>query len=251
MNKNILLILFMLGSVGQGVAQSFSALEDGKGNNVYDTRALHVFLRYTNVSGRHTATVSGLTANVSLRYDKYGKGETSWHFENPTLGDFIHVLFKLDKISSDNEQSFSSGFLGWHQIYFNVVAKDKLILSPGISLGDIIFGSERLTSSPSVLEPNGYYLNLGPAFKASYLINQDMWVDGFFRYDIGFKVGKPSGDYQNIDDYEKPHFVTVGANLHHKSRLFGGVRLMKMIDRGANNDSASRLDISAGYMFRL
>jgi hypothetical protein len=115
-----------------------------------------------------------------------------------------------------------------------------------LSFGDYIFGSKR--EDGVTLEPQGYYFHVGPALKTSYVVTEDLWVDGFFHYDIGFKAGKGSG--QHIDGYKKPHFMTIGANVNHAhTRLFAGFRINHLIDRGANKDSATRLDISAGYMF--
>lgn len=244
-----LLTLLVAGWITSVSAQTFSSLESRKGN-LYDDRTFNLYLRYTDFSDPYTESVNGLTANVSWRRGGSGKGQANWHFENPTLGDFIFVLahFKKWKESTVNK-SFGAGFFGWHQIYINALVKNRLIIAPGFSMGDYIFGIQQPESDPATLEPNGYYFHLGPAIKVSYVITSKMWVEGWIHNDIGFRASKPSGAYQKIEGYEKPYFLNVGASLFHTSRLFGGFRVNKLIDRGVNNIKATRIDVSAGYMF--
>jgi hypothetical protein len=233
-------------------AQSFETLENRQGDNPFAYNGFHVFVRYTHVSPKYTEAYGGFTINGSYRNDYYNKWEPSYHFENPTLGDLIFLLFNIKKMDGRaTEQAYGSGFLGWHQLYFNAVAHDRLLISPGISFGDYIFASKRAaTSSPRTLDPAGYFLHVGPALKVSYVLNERYWVDGYFRYDIAKQVSKPSQDYQSINGYPKPHFVTLGGQIHSvKSRLFAGLRMNTLIDRGVNKDRATRLDLSVGFMF--
>jgi hypothetical protein len=244
--------LILVARTGLLYGQSFENLENRQGDNPFAYNGFHVFLRYTHVSAKYTESYGGMTVNVSYRNDYYNQWEPSWHFENPTLGDLIYLLFNTEEMNGRaTEQAYGSGFLGWHQVYLNAVAKPNLLLSPGLSFGDYIFGSKRAaTNNPRTLDPAGYFLHLGPAFKVSYLLNEKYWVDGFFNYDIGFKVGSPSQDYQEVKGYEKPHFLNLGGEIHSvKTRLFGGARLNTLIDRGSSKDAATRLDFSVGYMF--
>jgi hypothetical protein len=239
------LILFL--AVGFGInasAQSFSELETKKGN-LYDSYTCGLLLRYTSFSDPYQETVKGLTANVAIRLGRSHRGGLSWDFENPTIGDFIYVLAHFKKATESTvDKSYGSGFVGWHQIYVNAVAKDRLIVAPGLSFGDYIFGI-------GLSEPNGYYFHLGPAVKVSYLLTDKMWIEGFIHHDIGFKTGKPGGAYQNIEGYEKPYFFNVGAKVFHTSRFFGGFRMSKLIDRGVNGMKATRIDVSVGYLLFL
>jgi hypothetical protein len=248
--KRLFLALIFCAMASTSWAQTFEGLQDRKGNQVYDAFSINVFGRYTNFADPYNKTVSGITFNFGYRVGSSRKGGVSYQFENPTLGDFIFVLFNWKKVKASNDdKAFGSGFFGWHQVYWNVIAKDRFLLSPGISLGDYIFGINKPNSDPVTLEPNGYYFHAGPAIKASYLINDKMWVEGFLHNDIGFKAGKPSGK-QNIKGYERPFFLNFGATLYSKSRFFGGFRVAKLIDRGVNDLTATRLDVSVGYMIR-
>jgi hypothetical protein len=232
-------------------AQRFEDLNNRKGDNAFTDRGFHLFLRYTAVNAKYTESYGGFTFNGSYRIDRLEKGEVSYHFENPTLGDFIWLLFNMKKMDGrKTDQAYGSGFFGWHQVYWNVVSTDRLLISPGLSFGDYIYAAERATEAPNIKDPAGYFFHLGAAFKTSYVVTEDMWVDGILNYDIGFRAGKPSGAYEEIKGYPRPHFLTLGATLNHApSRLFGGFRINQLIDRGKNKDSATRLDISAGYMF--
>jgi hypothetical protein len=227
-------------------AQSFEELTNRNGDNGFTDRGLHFFVRYTGVNCKYTESYGGFTVNGSYRIDRLEKGEVSYHFENPTLGDLLWMLFNLKKWNAlENPQAYGSGFFGWHEVYWNVVSKDRILLSPGISFGDYIY------SSGGSRNPSGYFFHIGPAFKTSYVINNDFWVDGIFRYDIGFKAGKRS---ENVDSegnsYPKPHFVTVSGTLNHApSRLFTNIRINTLIDRGSNKDAGVRLDWSLGMMF--
>ena len=234
-------------------AQTFSDLNDKKDRNLYDNYSVQAFLRYTNFSDPYVETVSGTTVNMSVRgVSGYGKGDVSVNFENPTLGDLIYALLNYKKLSSSTvNKSFGSGFLGWIQVYFNAVVLKRLIIAPGFSVGDYIFGIQQpKLQEPNILEPNGYYFHLGPAVKASYVVSNNLWLEGYVHNDIGFRAGNPGGVYQNIDGYKKPYFFNVGATAYHTSRFFGGFRMCKLIDRGVNDIKATRLDISAGYMFK-
>ncbi|GCC52645.1 hypothetical protein SanaruYs_28820 [Chryseotalea sanaruensis] len=234
------------------IGQSLSSLEDGRGNDVYESSSVGIFYRYTSNSGKYAPTVKGSTFNINVRKSEAGKGGRSWHFENPALGDIIWLLFNSDEVTNNVGQTFTSGLIGWHQAYWNVVAKDKLIIAPGFSAGDYIFGSGRDQGSPNILEPNGYYLYAGPAIKASYLLGDRAWIDGFFHWDITFsKLKNDDGAYQNIDGYKYPHFIHLGATVYDRSRFFAGIKLVRLVDRGINNDRATRFDFSLGYMINI
>jgi hypothetical protein len=230
-------------------AQSLASLEDSRGNSIYESRSVGIFYRYTRNSGKYAPTIKGSTFNINIRKSEAGKGGSSWHFENAALGDAIWLLFNSDEVTNNVGQTFTSGLIGWHQAYWNVIAQDKLIIAPGFSVGDYIFGSGRAQGSPNILEPNGYYLFAGPAFKASYLLGDRAWIDGFFHWDITFsKLKNDDGAYQNIDGYKYPHFIHLGATVYDRSRFFASIKLVRLIDRGINNDRATRFDFSLGYM---
>lgn len=239
---------------GSAFTQSFDGLDNRKGDNAFTENSFHVFARYTTVSAKYTESYGGFTVNLALRKDKYERGEWCWRFENSTLGDLIFLLFNIEEMDGRaTEQAFGSGFLGNHQFYGNLVATDRLLISPGFSMGDYIFASKRAepdSTGARILDPAGYFLSVGPALRVSYVITEKLWLDAFAHYDIAFQVGKPSAEYNQTKGYERPGFLTVGGEIHHAtSRLFAGARLMQMIDNGANKDSATRIDISLGYMF--
>lgn len=245
------LLCFFTGST---FAQSFDDLDNRKGDNAFTENSLHVFARYTTVSAKYTDSYGGFTVNLALRKDNYERGEWCWRFENATLGDLIFLLFNIEEMDGrKTEQAFGSGFLGNHQLYGNLIATDRLLISPGFSMGDYIFASKRENADSTgarILDPAGYFLSVGPAFRVSYVITEKLWLDGLIHYDIGFQVGKPSAEYRQIKDYKRPGFLSIGGEIHHATtRLFAGARLMRMIDTGVNKDSATRIDISVGYMF--
>jgi hypothetical protein len=232
-------------------AQSFLDIKDKKDRSLYEDNWFNIMVRYTHVGGKYTEKLGGFTGNVSLRNAKVAKGKMSWYYENPTLGDLIWKVANIKRTSKE-EQAFGSGFLGWLHGYYNVVSTDKLILAPGLSLGDYIFGSERdLGGATSTrYEPYGYYFAAGPAFKTSYLLNKDFWVDGTFNWDFAltkFKKGYSGAGYVQDDGYPNPMFVSLHVTLYHKSKFFLSVRGYQMIDLGKYNDSAQRWDVSVGY----
>lgn len=242
-------VLALVSSVA--FSQSFLDMKDKKGRSLYEDNRFNWLARYTHVSGRNNEQFGGLTANVSIRSAKAGKGEISVNYENITLGDFIWKVANL-KESEQLNLSFGGGFLGWVQGYYNVVATDKLIIAPGASLGDYIFGYEDAVEiDPGVFsnEPFGYYFTVGPSIKVSYLLNDAFWVDGIFTTDIPylkFNEGTGSNVYHE-DGYPNPWFVNVTGTLYHKSKLFLSVRLNQAVDRGDNGANTSRWDVSLGY----
>lgn len=236
-------------------AQSFSELKNRKGDNAFTDNWIHLMGRFTSVSPKYTGSYSGFTINASFHRNVYDKWSWRYDFENPTLGDMIYLLFNINKKDEiEGQQAFGSGFLGWHQTYVNVVATDRLIIGPGLSFGDYIFASDREEApnggNAHILDPAGYFLHVGPAIKASYVVTENLWVDAFATYDIAFQVGKPSADYQATEGYPRPGFLNIGGKIHHaKLRMFGSARVTQLIDSGENEDGGTRLDISLGYMF--
>ncbi|MFN8335255.1 MAG: hypothetical protein U0U09_08990 [Cyclobacteriaceae bacterium] len=251
--KTIYAVLLFVAGCLTVSAQSFSELNNNKGDNAFISNWIHPMVRFTSVSPKYTEAYSGFTVNASFHINDYEKGSWRYDFENPTLGDMIFVLFNMNELDSrKTDQAFGSGFLGWHQTYVNVVATDRLLIAPGLSFGDYIFASKREdegTRGARIVDPAGYFLHIGPAVKASYVLTNSMWVDAFATYDIGFQVGKPSVDYKATKGYPHPGFLNIGGKIHHaKLRLFGGIRITQLMDSGKYNDSATRVDISAGYM---
>ena len=230
-------------------AQDFEGLNDKRGVNVFERRRTNIFLRYTSVGGKYTTAVGGITANFSYRIERSGKGEFSYNLENPIIGDLIWSILN-GGVNNANEQAFSGGIMGWHKFHWNLVATKRLLIAPGFSFGDYIYGSERVGSAPNVLEPNGYYITAGPSLKANYVATKSLWLDCVVGVDFSFaKLNSSGARYQSIDGYPKPAFAQIAVNVHHTSRFCGGIRLAQAIDRGSNNDSATRLDISCGYLF--
>ncbi|MEY3399293.1 MAG: hypothetical protein RL220_1887 [Bacteroidota bacterium] len=225
-------------------AQSFDDAIDRKESPIRFSDAVHFQLRYTDVGGRYSIGEKGWTGNVTCRFDEWDNISGGYHYENTLVGDLIYRIAHY-KRPSTGEQAFSSGIVGWHQMYFDVMKKDRLIISPGISYGDLMFGSEREDTIPQFLEPNGYYFIAGPALRTSVLLTNGLFVDGFIRYDVGMKL-KGRDDYEDIKGYPKPHFLTLMGAIYHKSHLFASARVVQMFDRGDNNDSATRVDISFG-----
>lgn len=238
-------------------AQSFEQLENRRGYNAFLENTWELYLRRTQVTAKYTYNYGGTTVNMKYRRDDYEKGGMRWHFENPTLGDLIFVLAQQLRGTEENKpgsQAFGSGFFGWHQIYWNAVAKDRLLVSPGVSFGDYIFGSDRPTVpagfTTTSIDPAGYYFHIGPALMVTKIVGDKMWVNVYSRWDITGRAAGPSQNYTHTDGYKNPNFFGLGASVQHAtSRLCGGVNFTKMIDRGPHNDSASRFDISLGYMF--
>lgn len=248
--KPVLTLLLILTICGLQ-AQTFLDMKDKKGRSLYEDNRFNWLARYTYVSGRYDEKFGGFTANVSIRSAKAGKGEISVNYENVTLGDFIWKIANLEK-SEQLNLAFGGGFLGWVQGYYNVVATDKLIIAPGASLGDYIFGYEdAIQIAPDVFsnEPFGYYFTVGPSVKVSYLLNDSFWVDGIFTTDIPYlKFNNNSGaNVYHEEGYPNPWFASLTGTLYHKSKLFLSVRLNQAIDRGDNGAGTSRWDVSLGY----
>lgn len=242
MNR-ILILLFSV-VVATTHAQSFADLKTPKGRNAYDNAYTNWMLRYTSISGKGTESIGGLTVNASVAEVDCEVGETSIYWENAWLGDLIWRVAHF-KESTTNAQVFTSGLLGWFQFYYNVYVQERLLVAPGLSTGDYIFGN----NTAYTLEPNGYYIHVGPAVKVSYLLNDKFWIDSFLNWDIGAGV-KHSNDrsrYERVVGYPRPFFVNLNINICSTSNLFAGLRVNQLLDRGDNHLSATRVDISLGY----
>lgn len=256
--KKLYFITFLTSLCLMANAQSFKDLKKKNGENPFDEDILKVYLRHTSVSSKYTENYSGLTVNITVRNDSYEKWDSRVRYENPTLGDFLSLIpravkdvqeRKITKQKWDNH-AHGGGLIGWVQYYLNAVATDRLLISPGISGGDYIYGSQYINpaieSDKKKYDPYGYYLAAGPAIMATYLVNKKMWVDAYVNYDISFlKVKNDSVD----PDYAKPSFISIGADVYTTKKLFAGIRLNQIIDKGINEDNSKRLDISAGLFF--
>lgn len=252
-----LLVLIGFGAclpTGTATAQSFDSMpETRNGKHPFSDFNYELYLRRTDVNTRFVPTYGGFTFNAKFRFEHYEKGYRGWHFENPTLGDMFWVvgaLLKGKKTDNDDgsEQAFGSGFFGWHQTTWNVIATDNFLVSPGLSFGDYIFASRR--AGGYTHDPAGYFFYAGPTVIVTKLFSESLWLDTFIRYDLTTRAGKPSGAYTAIENYKNPHFLALGASVKHgKSHLVGGINYTTIIDRGPSNDSGSRVDISVGFMF--
>lgn len=234
-------------------AQSFADL-----GRDFNDRSIKLFARGTYVRPGEDETYHAWTINGSLSMDNEKKGGLHARYENPTLGDAIFLLVHTIKgkpweTPSGLEHSYGSGWFGWMQIYKNVVAKDRLLIAPGFSLADYIFAIQERQANGSVLErdPQGYYCAIGGGVLTEYLVTNNIWVDGTVNYDIPFyKTKYTTAGYSGVEGYKKPHFITYGIDVNHKSGFYIGVRVNQVIDRGGNGIKAHRTDISIGYHFK-
>ena len=248
--KTTLLVAFLMILGGATSAQTF------KDYGEFEEGWLKVFVRYSSFNSTYTPDFSGFTVNLALRKDKADAWAVRTRYESPTLGDFIYAVANLSKDVKNgtstqevyDDHAHGGGFLGWGQAYINVYSKGKLIISPGITGGDYIFGNayNRNNTGKKDQDPRGYYIAVGPAIMASYAVNKLMWVDAYINYDI--TLGKTQ-DTVVDENYPNPSFLSIGADLNTEKRLYGGFRLNKIIDKGYNNDKSSRLDISVGFCF--
>ncbi|MFC5282136.1 hypothetical protein [Pedobacter alpinus] len=252
--KQFLFLFLLLGSANLS-AQSFDDLKRKNGKNAFEEDWLKVFVRYTSANSKYTPNYSGFTINVAIREDNSKKWGLRTRYENPTLGDLFYSIVNLSKDIKNgtstkevyDDHAHGGGFLGWYQVYLNAYTSGKLIISPGITMGDYIYGSRYdKGNGKKDYDPNGYYFAVGPAIMASYVINKKLWLDGYINYDISVvKVKNDSVD----PDYKKPSFMSIGADLNTTYKFFGGFRINKLIDKGINKDNSSRLDISFGMCF--
>ena len=251
--KTLTTFIFLLIGVfifcsNQSYAQGFSDVKR------FEDRALKLFIRGTYVKPDADEIYGGITINGSMAINKLGKGGPRIRYENPTLGDAIFWLARLINKKpmttvSGMDHAYGSGFFGWMQFHGNVVASDKFLFSAGMSFDDYIIGIERKVNNQiNLYDPAGYMFAAGPSVLSSYFIGAGFWIDGYVNYDLVYaKVKYSYPNYSPISGYKKPNFVNFGFDLHHKSGLFGGVRINSLIDRGENKIHAKRMDLSVGY----
>lgn len=259
--KLLIISLSIIAQTYTASAQSFSKLKKNNGENPFTEDRIKLYTRLTTVSSEYTPSYSGFTFNISISRNEYKKGEARIRYENPTLGDLIQGIPRAIKdvkgivndeqthltVNKWDDHSHGGGFLGWFQYYLNVVAKDKLLISPGLSTGDYMYGSRytKPGGNKEDQDPYGYFFTAGPAIMASYLLSSSYWIDAYINYDLAFAKVNNRG----TEEYPKPHFLTIGADFYTNKKIFAGVRYNSLIDRGTNKDASSRLDISAGIFF--
>lgn len=243
-------------------AQSFAELKTKRGKQAFTDGFFGIYARFTTLDGKYTEPYSGLTGNLFLKKDRLKKGQRRYRFEHPLVGDFLFVIARdgsailNDRLppTTKTEQNFSSGWMGWHRTYWNIIAQPRKIISVGLSYGDYIFGSKRAWSGTPIRiqEPAGYYFYVGPAVLGSFLINKTTWVDAYANVDINVtKAAKPTSGYQEVKGYPLPKHFVLGADVYSTSKWYGGVRINQLFDAGAQKDRATRIDLSAGILFTL
>lgn len=259
--KKYTLVILILATGYIANAQSFSKLKKKNGENPFIEDRFKLYARVTSVTSEYTPGYTGFTFNIGISKNQYDKGGERIRYENPTLGDLIQGIPRAVKdikgivnddqthltVNKWDDHSHGGGILGWVQYYINVTAEDRLLVSPGISLGDYMYGSRyaKPGEGKEDRDPYGYFFVAGPAVMASYVISSSCWIDAYVNYDLSFAKIKNRG----TEGYPKPHFLTIGADLHTTSKFFIGARLNKLIDRGESKDASSRLDLSAGILF--
>jgi len=242
-------------------AQSFSELKKSNGENPFTADRFKLFARLTSINSEYTPSYTGLTLNIGVSRNSYEAGRARIRYENPLLGDLIQGIPRAIKdirgIKNDeqtsltenkwSDHSHSGGFGGWFQYYINAAATKRCLISPGISVGDYTYGSQYADPSGSKRkqDPYGYFFVAGPALLASYVVSPSCWIDGYVNYDLTVYKVETGG----TETYPKPNFMSIGADVYTTRKLFMGLRLNKLIDKGINNDDSSRLDISGGIVF--
>jgi hypothetical protein len=244
-------ILFLTSLNAQ--AQSFSELGED-----FNDRSFRLFVRGTYVKPGADETYHGWTINGSLCMNDENMFGTRVRYENPTLGDGIILLVHTIKgkpwaTPSGLQHAYGAGWVGWMQFYKNVIAGDRVLIAPGISFGDYIIGIEErdLGGNERLRDPAGYFWTAGGGLMTTYLVTNGIWVDAYVNYDMAFdKVKYSQAGYTPVEGYPKPHFITYGFEINHRSGFFAGMRINQLNDRGVHNIKAKRTDISIGYHFR-
>lgn len=275
MKKNILLsILIAICGYQVATAQSFDDLTTNSGKNLFSEGRLMLNIRYSTITSQSETYKDVLdnekifpTINLAIASDNADKWGLRWSFENPMVGDGLAYLvrgFGALKTEGENVadvagkyvQTFSALLIGWHHFNMNVVATDKLLISPGISAGDMqlttTIPSQRFSHNEERKDPAGYFLYAGPSLRMSYVLTSSLWVDVFANYDFMLTRGfKPSQNYGKDDypDYPLPTTLFYGANVYSTTRLYGGFRVGKMTDKGVHGNHAQRVDVSLGVRF--
>jgi hypothetical protein len=252
MNKTLLTLLFLVCiSATKISAQGFTTYGDA------EDRTLRVFSRYTTVKPGADGRYGGFTFNAGMALNNYNRFRMRVRYENPTIGDLLFYVKRLwtggqSTTDSGLEHAFGGGLMGWLQFYKNVVATDRFMLSPGISMGDYIFGVEqRINGSVVTYDPAGWFIGAGPGIMMSYHSGNKIWVDTYAYYDMMFGTVEYShAGYIRTEGYPKPHFITYGIDVCHEKGFFTGFRMCIVNDRGSTNITASRIDVSLGYHFK-
>jgi len=253
--KNLFIALLIM-AANVANAQSFSDIQNKKGKKIFTESRFKIYAAYVAAESKLTPSYSGYTPNISIFKNEAGKGGTRVKYENPTLGDLMWLAKKVYKVpqtvisgqvqpfgnNPSKDHAHGSGFLGWAQWYYNVVGKDNLLFSAGVSGGDYIYASR---VNGQYQDPSGYYLAAGPALMASYVPAKWCWIDVYANYDLSFLNGAKK---TNNPNYSKPHFLTIGTDFNTSKQFFFGIRHNTMLDQGTSNDAASRLDIKLGII---
>lgn len=252
LQKSLLALFLGLLFCTQLPAQGFNDLGDK-----FDDGDFKLFLRGTRVKPGQDSVYGGVTLNIGLATNNSEQWRGRCRYENPTLGDLLFMVSRMVRGKSVRtlsglEHAYGSGFLGWFQYYNNVVATPRLLISPGFTASDYIFALEQFVDGEGIkmYDPAGYFFAAGPALMVSTAPGAGFWLDAYANYDISFgNTNYSRHNFEKIQGYPRPHFLTIGTDLHHRSGIFGGYRINTVIDRGSMGAKANRMDFTLGYLF--
>lgn len=242
---------------------SAEAQTDFKSFDEFNERKIKFFIKYLSVKPSTDKAYGGFTFNMSWFNNESDLWRPRFKWEQNLLSDAVasivkkHVLGKpITKSGLDH--AFSTGLFGSFQYGLNVVATDKWIVSPTVSFGDYIIAAERYEDTSTVnnienngrlyRDPAGYFFVAGPSIFVSYIPQDGFWIDAFLNYELtAYNVGERNfQNFVHIEGYPNPNFVTLGIEVNHRSQLFGGIRITKLVDRGSVKTGLTRFDLTAG-----
>lgn len=207
-------------------------------------------------------SVRGITGKLDIRKVNFKKGEKRYYYQHKLVFDMLLIID--NQINGDGSayhrqegSGFTTGWIGWFSMGWNIVGSDKFCLALGGNINDyFLTNSYRLDTdinNLTSLEPQGYWFAGGPSAFADYVLGKYFLFHSHFSYSLGFwRV--VSLDYKGtqIDNsYPKPHFGGMNIELQSKFGLFGGVDYNWLINRGENPNNTKRIDIVFGFRLPL
>lgn len=255
---------FLLVTCGMSCFISVNSQTNFQSMEAFNDSYLRFHIKYLTVKPKTDFAYGGFTANLSWDSKDYKKWDKRFMWEQNLFSDVVAMIVKKYVMKkpitkSGLDHSFSTGIFGSFQLGPNVIAKEKLIVSPCVSFGDFITAvqQEENTGNNSGIEnngklyrdPAGYFFVAGPSVVVSFIPMPKFWIDAYFVYDFtAYNVGEKNiSNFVHEEGYPNPHFISCGMNFNHKSGFFTGLRFYSLVNRGNTNTGINRTDINIGY----
>ncbi|WP_421752021.1 hypothetical protein [Croceimicrobium sp.] len=218
----------------------------------------HVNLEFPNALPAENHRMSAWTGDFLLYRTNLEPGGMRYLFRNKILGEIFYGFGEdFTDIARAEGSTFSHFLIGAHDFNWNLWVRDRWALAMGFNLTDLALGSTFIVKDslgyehPFTPAPHGWYVGLGPALMADYLISDFFLLELQADYTFHLKNLVPLSYGEKAPDIAMPHQYFLSAHLLTSWGLYTGIEASFLNDRSAYNGDARKLEWHFGFRLML